>query len=69
MKVEPITKIDKRNVTTLKIFDDDVMPVNFDVILFFGILWPIWINPEVRFLTPGIKYVHFQYCFEQRYYF
>ena len=37
MKLERVTKIDKRNKTTPKKFDDDVMPENCDVIVIFSI--------------------------------
>ena len=33
MKLGPVTKIDKKNKTTSKDFDDEVMPANFDVIV------------------------------------
>ena len=35
MKLGPITKIDKRNKTTSKKFNDDVMSENCDVIVIF----------------------------------
>ena len=35
MKFRPITKIDKRNKTTSKKFDDDLMSANCDVIVIF----------------------------------
>ena len=35
MKLEPVTKPDKRNTSTSKNFDDDVMSANCDVIIFF----------------------------------
>ena len=35
MKVGPVTKLDKRNKTTLKKFDDDVMSENCDIIVIF----------------------------------
>ena len=38
MKLGPVTKIDKRNKTTSKKFDDDVMSENWDVIVIFPIL-------------------------------
>ena len=38
MKLGLGTKIDKRNKTTLKKFDDDVMTANSDVIVIFPIL-------------------------------
>ena len=37
MKLGPVTKIDKKNKTTSKKFDDDVMSTNCDVIAFFPI--------------------------------
>ena len=37
MKLGSVTKLDKRNKTTSKKFDDDVMPANFDVIVIFPI--------------------------------
>ena len=35
MKLEPLTKLDKRNKITSKHFDDDVISVNYDVIGIF----------------------------------
>ena len=37
MKLGPVFKIDKRNKTTLKKFNDDVMSENYDVIVIFPI--------------------------------
>ena len=37
MKLGPVTKIDKRNKTTSKKFDDEVVSVNCDVIVIFPI--------------------------------
>ena len=37
MKLGPVTKLDKRNKTTSKKFDDDVMSENCDVIVIFQI--------------------------------
>ena len=37
MKLEPVTKLDKRNKTTSKNFDNDIMPENCDVIAIFPI--------------------------------
>ena len=45
MKLGPITKLDKRNKTTSKNFDDDVMSRNCDIIAIFSIysqLGTIW---------------------------
>ena len=35
MKLEPVTRIDKRNMVTSKKFDDEVMSANPDVIVFY----------------------------------
>ena len=48
MKLGPVTKIDKRNKTTSKKFDDDFISENCDVIInfpIFGHLGPIR-NPD-----------------------
>ena len=37
MKLGPVTKLDKRNKTTSKKFDDGVMSENCDVIVIFQI--------------------------------
>ena len=37
MKLGPVTKLDKRNKTTSKKFDDDVISENCDVIAIFSI--------------------------------
>ena len=37
MRPAPVTTLDKRNKTTSKKFDDDVMSENFDVIVVFQI--------------------------------
>ena len=37
MKLGPVTKLDKRNKTTSKKFDDNVMSENCDVIVIFPI--------------------------------
>ena len=37
MKLGPVTKLDKKNKTTSKIFDDDVMSANCDFIVIFPI--------------------------------
>ena len=42
MKLEPGTKVDKRNKTTSKKIVDKVMSANCDVIVFFSNLWAIW---------------------------
>ena len=35
MKLRPVTRLDKRNKTTYKKFEDDVMSANCDVMSFF----------------------------------
>ena len=35
MKLGPVTKLDKRNKTTLKKFDDDVISANYKTLSFF----------------------------------
>ena len=37
MKLGPVTKLHKRNETTSKKIDDDVMPENYDIIVTFPI--------------------------------
>ena len=37
MKLEPVTKLDKRNKIISKKFDDDVMSANYNVIVIFQI--------------------------------
>ena len=37
MKLGPVTKLDKRNATTLKTFDDDHMIENYYLIVIFPI--------------------------------
>ena len=37
IKFGPVTKLDKRNNTASKIFDNDVLPANYDVIIIFQI--------------------------------
>ena len=50
MKLGPVTKLDKKNKTTLKKFDDGVMSESCDVIpifLVFGQFGAIW-KPDSR---------------------
>ena len=54
MKLGPVTKLNKRNKTTSKNFDDDVMPQNCDVFSFFLNLCSIWRNPEAGFRTQTL---------------
>ena len=45
MKLEPVTKLHKRNKTTSKKSEDDIMSANYDVIIIFptydkfGAIW------------------------------
>ena len=54
IKPDPVTKIDKRNKTTSKTFDDNVMSENCDVITIFSDLRPISSNPEGGFRTHSL---------------
>ena len=54
MKNGAVTKIYKRNKTTSKNFDDDVMSKNYGVIVIFSDLWPIWSNPKAGFPTHSL---------------
>ena len=54
MKLRPVTKRDKRNKTTSKKFDDDVMSGNCDTTAIFSILWSIWSDPEAEFRTYSL---------------
>ena len=49
MKLGPVTKLDEKNTTTSKKFDDDVVLANDDVIVTFSNSWPIWSNQEAKF--------------------
>ena len=49
MKLVPVTKFGKRNKTLPKKFDDDFISENYDVIVIFSDLSPIWSNPEAGF--------------------
>ena len=60
MKLEPGTKVDKRNKTTSKKIVDEVMSANCDVIVFFSNLWAIWSCPEARFRMHSLKNLHLQ---------
>ena len=42
----PVTKLGKRNETTSKIFDDDIMSENCDVIVVFPICGQFGAHPE-----------------------
>ena len=50
MKLEPVTKLDKRNTSTSKNIDNDVLSANFEVIVIFkiyGQFGGIW-KPDSR---------------------
>ena len=55
MKLEPVTKLDKRNKLTSKNFYNDAMLADFDVIAIFSNLLPVWSNPETGFWTQSAK--------------
>ena len=42
MNLGPVTKFDKRNTSTSKNIDDNVMSTNCDVIVFFPIYGQFW---------------------------
>ena len=54
MKLGQVTKLDKKNKTLSKKFDDDVMSQNCDVIAIFLNLPPIWSNLEAGFRTHSL---------------
>ena len=47
MKLEPVTKLDKRNKTTSKKFDEDVMSENCDVIVIVSVLDGVILPPPL----------------------
>ena len=49
MKLGSVTKLNKRNKTTSKQFDNDVMLENCDFTDIFSNLQPIWSNSEAGF--------------------
>ena len=49
MKLEPVTKLDKKNTSTLKKIDYDVMSGNCDIIIFFSDLYQVRSNLEAGF--------------------
>ena len=56
MKLGLVSKLDKRNITTSKKFDDDAKSESFDVIAIFpiyGQLGAIW-KPDSRFRTHSL---------------
>ena len=53
MKLGPVTKLDKRNKTVSKHFEDDVTSANYDAIVFPDIC-PIWSNSEAGFRTHSL---------------
>ena len=60
MRLGPVTKLDKRNKTTSKRFDVDVMSENCDAIVIISDFGPIWRSPEARFRTQNLKKLCFQ---------
>ena len=55
MKLGPVTKLDKRNKSTSKKLNDDVISENCDVIVIFLDFWPIWSSAEAGFRTQSAK--------------
>ena len=49
MKLGPVTKLDKRNKTTSKEFDDDVMSENCDAIVIFLVYGQLRAIPKPDF--------------------
>ena len=49
-----VTKLDKRNKTTSKDFDDAIMLTNCDYIVIFSDLWPIWSYLEAGFQMHNV---------------
>ena len=57
MKLGPVTKVDKREKTMSKYFDDNVMSTNCDANVIFSNLRPIWSNLEaVTFNSNLLSY-------------
>ena len=54
MKLGPVAKRDKRNETTSKTFQDDVISTNCDVIVIFPIYGKSGGIPETGFWTGGL---------------
>ena len=46
MKLEPVTKLDKKNTSASKKIDDGVVSANYDAIVFFSNLQSICSHPE-----------------------
>ena len=59
MKLEPVTKLDKRNTSTLKKIDYDVMSGNCDIIIFFSDLYQVHSNLEAGFRMHVLQKLHF----------
>ena len=54
MKLGPLTQLAKKNKTTSKPFDDDVMLANVMSLSFLE-FWPIWSSPEIGFRTESAE--------------
>ena len=54
MKLEPVTKIDKRNKLILKKIDGDVLSANCNVIVIFPIDGQFGSNPETGIWTYSL---------------
>ena len=54
MKLGQVTKLNKKNKTTSKKIDDDVMSENCNVIAIFLICRPIWSSLEAGFQVHSL---------------
>ena len=57
MKLGPVTKLDKRNTATSKIFDDDAMSPNCDVIVILPIYGQFRVIRKLDYIRIIILYI------------
>ena len=57
MTLGSVNKLGKRNTTTSKKFDDDV--VKFRRHRYFSNSWLNWSNPEPEFRTRDLQFLHY----------
>ena len=57
MKLGPVTKLDKRNTATSKIFDDDAMSPNCDVIAILPIYGQFRVIRKLDYIRIIILYI------------
>ena len=60
MKLEPVTKLSKRNKTTSKMFDNKVILINCDAIVVV-LIYDHLEQPEVVFWTHILQNLHFHF--------